>query len=66
MATLQKVLSHVIRELQDEELDLVGGLTGSSVTTETWAYCSMPTGAQPPAPTTVWVVDEVKTTVTSD
>ena len=65
MATLQKFLSTVIRELKDEELDLVGGLA-SSVTTEVWEYCSMPTGAQPPAPTTVWVVDKVTQTTTPD
>ena len=60
MATLQKTLA-AIRELQDEELDLVGGLVGTTTVVEEWDYC------QPKAsPSGTWVMDKVTTTTTYD
>jgi hypothetical protein len=62
MDTLQKALSAVLRELRDEELDLVGGLTGTNGgTKETWTWTRLETGAAPPAPAYVYVPDEVTT-----
>ena len=60
MKTLQKTLA-AIRMLQDEELDLIGGLSGTTVVTETWDYCH-PNGS----PAGTWVMDKVTTTTSSD
>lgn len=60
MATIQKTLA-AIRQLQDEELELVGGLAGTTEVRETWRYCR-PEGA----PETVWLADEVVTTTRPD
>lgn len=60
MATLQKTLA-AIRELQDEELDMVGGLVGTTITTEEWEYCQ-PKGS----PSGTWVMDKVTTSTKDD
>lgn len=58
MSTIQKALA-TIRELQDEELLMVGGLAGTNQTVETWEWCMVP-GAQSP------VIDRVTTTTSPD
>ncbi len=64
MATLQKALSD-IRELKDEEIDLVGGLAGSSTTIEIWIHTTR-TLQTPNGPTDIDVVDRVETRTEPD
>jgi hypothetical protein len=60
METLQKTLSK-IRELQDEELDLVGGLAGCTYVLEEFEWCNRTNDGH-----TFSVIDSVKTSTGTD